>query len=74
MMFKQGTPLYSYEVVKEAGESVMYINYLGANFVPSLADSAEVFSRTVDNLKEDANVSRIVFVQQKNYYYHQYHQ
>ncbi|MEI6058411.1 MAG: type II/IV secretion system ATPase subunit [archaeon] len=69
MMFKQGTPLYSYEVVKEAGESVMYINYLGASFVPSLADSAEVFSRTVDNLKEDANVSRIVFVQQRNYSY-----
>jgi type IV secretory pathway ATPase VirB11/archaellum biosynthesis ATPase len=45
----------------------MYVNYLGAEFVPSLIDSAEVMGRTIDNLKEDPNVSRIVFVQQRNY-------
>ena len=67
MMFKADTPLYSYEVVRESGESVMYINYLGAAGVPSLIDSTEVMGRTIDNLKEDPNVSRIVFVQQRNY-------
>ncbi|MFH1521846.1 MAG: ATPase, T2SS/T4P/T4SS family [archaeon] len=67
MMFKSGTPMYSYEVVRESGENVMYINYLGANFVPSLIDSAEVMGRTIDNLKEDPNIARIVFVQQRNY-------
>lgn len=67
MMFKPDTPLYSYEVVRESGENVMYVNYLGAKFVPSLIDSAEVMGRTVDNLKEDPNISRIVFVQQRNY-------
>lgn len=67
MMFKSGTPLYSYEVVRESGENVMYVNYLGANFVPSLIDSAEVMGRTIDNLKEDSNIARIVFVQQRNY-------
>ncbi len=67
MMFKSGTPLYSYEVVRESGENVMYVNYLGASFVPSLIDSAEVMGRTIDNLKEDSNISRIVFVQQRNY-------
>jgi archaeal flagellar protein FlaI len=67
MMFKDGTPLYSYEVIRESGENVMYVNYLGANFVPSLIDSAEVMARTIDNLKEDTNISRIVFVQQRNY-------
>ena len=67
MMFKPGTPLYSYEVVRESGENVMYVNYLGASFVPSLIDSAEVMGRTIDNLKEDSNISRIVFVQQRNY-------
>ncbi|MBW2647962.1 MAG: type II/IV secretion system ATPase subunit, partial [Deltaproteobacteria bacterium] len=45
----------------------MYVNYLGANFVPSLIDSAEVMGRTVDNLREDPNIARIVFVQQRNY-------
>ena len=67
MMFKADTPLYSYEVVSESGENVMYVNYLGAAFVPSLIDSAEVMGRAIDNLKEDPNVARIVFVQQRNY-------
>ena len=66
-MFKSGTALYSYEIIRESGENVMYINYLGAAFVPSLIDSVEVMSRTIDNLCEDFNVSRIVFVQQRNY-------
>ncbi len=67
MMFKAGSPLYSYEIIRESGENVMYINYLGAPFVPSMIDSGEVMARTLDNLKEDPNVSRIVFVQQRNY-------
>ncbi|MFA5061170.1 MAG: type II/IV secretion system ATPase subunit [Candidatus Pacearchaeota archaeon] len=67
MMFKSETPLYSYEVIRESGENVMYINYLGAPFIPSLIDSEEVMSRTIDSLSEDPNVGRIVFVQQRNY-------
>jgi len=61
--------LYSYSVRREGGEDILYINYLGAPFVPSLADYAEVMSRTVDALIENSNVSRIVFSQQKNYNY-----
>ena len=67
MMFKQGTALYSYELIRESGQNIMYINYLGANFVPSLADYSEVMARTIDNLDESSNISRIVFVQQRNY-------
>ncbi len=69
MMFKDKSPLYSYEVIRESGENVMYINYLGAPEVPSIADSGVVMARTIDSLKDDANVSRIVFVQQRNYSY-----
>ncbi|MFA4953193.1 MAG: type II/IV secretion system ATPase subunit [Candidatus Pacearchaeota archaeon] len=69
MQFKEGTPLYSYEVERESGEDILYINYIGAPFVPSLAENAEVMGRTVDFLIENPNVSRIVFVQQKNYNY-----
>ena len=68
-MFKEGTPLYSYEIMRESGENVMYINYLGASFVPSLAGSGEVMARTIDALGENANISRVVFVQQRNYSY-----
>ncbi len=69
MQFKEGTPLYSYEVMREGGEDVLYVNYLGAPFVPSVADSAQVMERVVDALIENQNISRVVLVQQKNYNY-----
>ncbi|MFH1365505.1 MAG: type II/IV secretion system ATPase subunit [archaeon] len=69
MQFKEGAPVFSYEVEREGGEDVLYINYLGAPYVPSIANSSEVMSRTIDSLIENPNVSRIVFVQQKNYNY-----
>ncbi len=69
MKFKPGAKLYSHEVQTEGGEDILYINYLGAPYVPSLADSAEAMGRTMDALIENSNVSRVVFVQQKNYNY-----
>jgi len=69
MLFKPGTPLYSYEIQKEANEDVMFINFLGAPFVPSIADSSEVMSRVIDYLIKAPNISRVVFVQQRNYSY-----
>ena len=69
MQFKEGAALYSYETQREGGEDVLYVNYMGAPFVPSIADSPEVMERTIDALIENPNVSRIVFVQQKNYNY-----
>lgn len=69
MLFKQGTQLYAFEIRREAGQDIMYINYLGAPYVPSLADSGEVMARTVDSLIQSQNISRIVFVQQRNYDY-----
>lgn len=61
--------LYSHEIRREGGEDVLYINYLGAPFVPNLATSPDVMGRTVDALIENPGVSRIIFVQQKNYNY-----
>lgn len=69
MQFREGSKLYSYEVRREGGEDVIYINYLGAPFVPNLADNPEIMDRTIDALIENPNVSRIVFSQQKNYNY-----
>jgi len=69
MIFKPGTKLYNYEVQRESGQDVMYINYMGFPQVPSLADSSLVMARTVDSLIESAGVSKIVFVQQRNYVY-----
>ena len=69
MQFKEGTKLYSYEVQREGGEDIIYINYLGAPYVPSLSEYPKIMERTIDALIETPNVSRIVFVQQKNYNY-----
>jgi type IV secretory pathway ATPase VirB11/archaellum biosynthesis ATPase len=69
MQFKEGAPLFSFEVEREGGEDVLYINYLGAPYVPSIANSSEVMARTIDALIENPHVSRIIFVQQKNYNY-----
>ncbi len=69
MLFKQNSPLYAVEVDRKEGENIMYVNYLGAPFVPSLASYPEVMARTIDSLIENPGVSRVVFVQQKNYNY-----
>jgi len=63
------SPLYSVEVERKEGENLMHVNYLGAPFIPSIADSSEVMSRTIDSLIDNPNVSRIIFVQQRNYNY-----
>ena len=69
MEFKKETKLYSYEVQREEGEDVIYFNYKGADFSPSLAENSDVMERAVDALTESPNASRIVFVQEKNYNY-----
>jgi type IV secretory pathway ATPase VirB11/archaellum biosynthesis ATPase len=69
MLFKPGTPLYAFEVEREADQDVLYINFLGAPYVPSISDSGEVMSRVMDYLIKTPNISRIVFVQQRNYCY-----
>src|SRR3990170_3548029 len=66
-MPQQETKVYSYEVKREGGEDILYIDYLGAPYVPSIAESPDVMARTIDALTENPNVSRVIFVQQKNY-------
>ena len=69
MIFKPGTPVYATEVEREQGEDVLYINTIGAPFVPSIAEDPAIMARAVDFLSDNPNVSRIVFVQQRNYSY-----
>ena len=62
MQFKENTPLYSYDVEREGGEDVVYVNYLGAPFVPSLVDSSDVMEKTIDVLIENPNLSPLDFL------------
>ena len=69
MLFKPGTQLYAYEIIREADSQVMYVNYLGANYVPNIAEYPDIMARSVDLLIEAPNISRIIFIQQRNYSY-----
>ncbi len=69
MLFNKEAKLYSYEVRREAGEDVAYVNYLGAPYLPSISKFPEIFSRIIDILIESPNISRLVLVQQRNYNY-----
>ena len=69
MQFEKGAKLYSYEVEREGGEDILYFNYQDSSSSPNLAAYPEVMDRTVDALIENPNVSRIIFVKEKNYNY-----
>lgn len=69
MKFEKSDVLYSSKVVREGGEDVLYVNYIGAPYVPSVSEYSEVMEKTIDLLIENPNVSRVVFVQQKNFNY-----
>jgi len=69
MVFRPGQKAYSFEVVREGGENVLYINYFGSFTLPDIAKDALTMEKTFDLLLENPNVSKIVFVQFKNYVY-----
>ncbi len=69
MEFKEGTPLYATEIQREGGEDILYFNFIGAPFVPDLVSDGRIMEMVIDSLIENSSVSRIVFVQQKNYHY-----
>lgn len=69
MVFKLNSAIYSTELQRKEGETILYINYLGAPIVPSIADYAEVMGRVVDALMDNPEVSRAILVQQRNYNY-----
>ncbi len=69
MEFEKEAKLYSYRVEREGGEDILYFNYRGSNYSPSLALFSDVMERTIDALIENPNVSRVVFVREKSYNY-----
>ena len=69
MLFGKKIPLYGYEIMREGEDTVMRINYENAPMVPSLEDSPTCMSKTMDNLIEARNVTKIVFVQKRDYEY-----
>ena len=69
MVFQLNSEVYSTELQRKEGETILYINYLGVQTVPSIADSMEVMARVIDSLIDNVQVSRVILVQQRNYNY-----
>ncbi len=69
MIFGNDKKLYDFQIERVKGESVVYVNYMNAPFVPSIADNAFVMSRTIGMLADNPEAGRVIFVQQRNYNY-----
>lgn len=69
MQFKKDAQVFATETERRQGEDILYVNTVGAPFVPSIAEETAIMSRTIDLLSDNPNISRIVFVQQRNYSY-----
>jgi len=59
----------AYEIIREGGENVLYVNYFGYIALPDLARDATTMEKAFDFLLENPNITKIVFVQFKNYVY-----
>ena len=69
MMFDKNVGPCEYQIIREAGEDVMYINCNQCSHFPSLEGDSLCMLRTMDKLSREQRVSRIVFNQHKNYVY-----
>ncbi len=69
MEFEKGEKVYSSRVEREGGEDILYFNFNGANYPPSVSGYPEVMEMAVDALIENPNVSRMIFVTDKSYNY-----
>ncbi|MFA5797028.1 MAG: type II/IV secretion system ATPase subunit [Candidatus Woesearchaeota archaeon] len=59
----------SVEIYREGEEVVMRLNYESALEVPSLEDSENCMADTIEKLMQNKNVTKIVFVQKREYEY-----
>lgn len=69
MIFDKNIGACGYQIVREAGEDVMYINCNQCSHFPSLEGDPFCMLRTVDKLSREQKISRIIFNQHKNYIY-----
>ena len=72
MPFEPKKEAYSYDLIREAEETILRIDCEKLTYVPSIEDSAIIMSKTIEILIETGEVSKIVFVQKRDYEYDYY--
>ncbi len=58
-----------YVVINEGSERVLRIDYTKKTIIPSIEDGEECMQDVINRLVENAGISRVVLVQQRNYNY-----
>ena len=59
----------SYEIIRDSDEIILRINLEKFPYSPSIEDDAVCMSKTMDKLAEVKNVTKIVFLQKRDYEY-----
>ena len=60
---------YSYDIIREGEETVLRIDCEKLTYVPSIEDNPVVMAKVIDILMEAGAVTKIVFVQKRDYEY-----
>ncbi len=68
-MKKKPTGVFSYEVSREGGETILRVNCEGAVRAPSIEDESLFMGKAVDLLIENPEATKIVFSQKRDYEY-----
>ncbi|MBW2966339.1 type II/IV secretion system ATPase subunit, partial [Candidatus Woesearchaeota archaeon] len=63
---------YSYDLIREGEETILRIDCETLTYIPSLEDNAATMAKTINILMETGPVTKIVFVQKRDYEYEFY--
>jgi len=63
---------YSYDLIREGEETILRIDCEALTYIPSLEDSATTMAKIITILMETGPVTKIVFVQKRDYEYEFY--
>ncbi|MBW2981776.1 type II/IV secretion system ATPase subunit [Candidatus Woesearchaeota archaeon] len=63
---------YSYDLIREGEEIILRIDCETLTYIPSLEDNATTMAKTINILMETGAVTKIVFVQKRDYEYELY--
>jgi type IV secretory pathway ATPase VirB11/archaellum biosynthesis ATPase len=68
-LFGENKKVFSYDIVREGEDTILMINLEDYSQVPSMEDDPVVMSKTCDLIIEAGNVTKIVYLQKRNYEY-----
>ncbi|MBI2657925.1 type II/IV secretion system ATPase subunit [Candidatus Woesearchaeota archaeon] len=68
-LFGETKKPFSYDILREGEETILMIDLEQYPHIPSIEDDPVCMSRTVDILSEASGITKIVYVQKRNYEY-----